>query len=94
MVDENDDGAGLKDGSTPVNISPDADIFYSFDAPAGPTQGMNVLDQALTQAVERFEVKQTDKLIREEYEVVQPEAEEVAKSQKVPPDVDDGFELV
>ncbi|KAI9887656.1 MAG: hypothetical protein M1823_000520 [Watsoniomyces obsoletus] len=102
IVDENDNGDD-RDESIPQTIlhpSNDPEVFYSFDAPNGPGQGNHILDHALTKAVERFEVKQTDKLIREEYEVVviQPEIEEVVvgkRDKKVPLDeVDDGFELV
>lgn len=53
---------------------PDEGITYSFDAATGPGKGSHVLSAALTDAVERFEGKQTDKLIKDEYEVVQPES--------------------
>ena len=49
---------------------PDAGIAYSFDAERGPNHGSQILGQALAQALERFEVRQTDKLIKEEYEVL------------------------
>ncbi len=69
---------------------PDAEISYSFDAPRGPHQGSQILSMALAKAVEKFEVKATEKLVKEEYEVVGKEAEE--------PDgyiaCDDDFELV
>ncbi|EON64646.1 hypothetical protein W97_03879 [Coniosporium apollinis CBS 100218] len=52
---------------------PDAGITYSFDAPQGPSQGSQILTLAIAQAVERFESKQTDKLIKEEYEVLDEE---------------------
>ncbi|ORX99545.1 hypothetical protein BCR34DRAFT_495276 [Clohesyomyces aquaticus] len=49
---------------------PDAEITYSFDAERGPSHGSQILTQALAQAIEKFEVRQTDKLIKEEYEVL------------------------
>jgi len=55
--------------------APDADITYSFDAHRGPGHGSQVLSLAVTQAVERFENKMTDKLVKEEYEVLGHEAE-------------------
>lgn len=61
---------------------PDADITYSFDANRGPNHGSQVLGQALAQAIERFEVRQTDKLIKEEYEVLDADGEPVASSSK------------
>jgi hypothetical protein len=50
--------------------APDAEITYSFDAERGPSHGSQILGQALAKAIERFEVRQTDKLIKEEYEVL------------------------
>lgn len=49
---------------------PDAGVTYSFDAEQGPNHGSQVLGQALAKAIETFEVRQTDKLIKEEYEVL------------------------
>jgi hypothetical protein len=49
---------------------PDADITYSYDATHGPTHGSQILNTALSQAVERFENKVTDKLVKDEYEVL------------------------
>lgn len=49
---------------------PDADVSYSFDAPRGPHQGSQILSMALAKAVERFEIKATEKLVKEEYEIV------------------------
>jgi hypothetical protein len=49
---------------------PDADVTYSFDAPKGPTHGSTVLSTALAQAVERFENTVTEKLVKDEYEVL------------------------
>ncbi|KAF2733080.1 hypothetical protein EJ04DRAFT_565467 [Polyplosphaeria fusca] len=50
--------------------APDAEIAYSFDAERGPNHGSQILGLALAQAIERFEVRQTDKLIKDEYEVL------------------------
>lgn len=52
------------------SIAPDADITYSFDAPKGPTHGSTVLSTALAKAVERFENNETEKLVKNEYEVL------------------------
>lgn len=69
---------------------PDAGISYSFDAPRGPQQGSQILSMALAKAVEKFEVKATEKLVKDEYEVVGMEKED-------PDDCvacEDDFELV
>ena len=49
---------------------PDAGISYSFDAPRGPHQGSHILGVALAKAVEKFEIQATEKLVKEEYEIV------------------------
>lgn len=49
---------------------PDAEVTYSFDAQRGPSHGSQILNHALTQAIERYEVRETDKLIKNEYEVL------------------------
>jgi len=53
-----------------VAPEPDADITYSFDAAKGPTHGSTVLSTALAKAVERFENTETEKLVKNEYEVL------------------------
>jgi hypothetical protein len=56
-----------------VNEAPqlvEFDYMYSYDQATGPRGGQDVLSQALTQAVKRFESKETDKLISNEYDVV------------------------
>jgi hypothetical protein len=70
-------------------VAPDADVAYSFDAPQGPQHGSRILGMALTKAVERFEGKETEKLIRNEYEIVPGDATVEPEM-----DEDDGFELV
>ncbi|KAL5113535.1 hypothetical protein ACEQ8H_008574 [Pleosporales sp. CAS-2024a] len=50
--------------------APDAEIAYSFDATRGPSHGSQILNHALEQAIHKYEVKETDKLIKNEYEVV------------------------
>jgi len=52
---------------------PDADIAYSYDAKRGPGQGSEILSLAINKAVERFENKATEKLVKDEYEVVAKE---------------------
>ncbi|OJD25407.1 hypothetical protein ACJ73_03219 [Blastomyces percursus] len=47
----------------------DPNVFYSFDAPTGPGQGTDILSAALTNAMKKFEKKETEKLARE-YEFV------------------------
>jgi len=47
----------------------DADIMYSYDAATGPGRGSDILSTAVSRAVDRYETKVTDKLVKE-YEFV------------------------
>ncbi|KAL9102087.1 MAG: hypothetical protein Q9163_002736 [Psora crenata] len=69
---------------------PDAGYTYSYDAVTGPAKGSQILGQALAKAVEKFETKATEKLVKDEYEVVRMDKEDhtgyIAD--------EDGYELV
>ena len=68
---------------------PDAEIAYSYDAKRGPQKGSQILGMALAQAVEKFETKQTEKLVKDEYDFVEKEPEHEDGYA-----ADDDFELV
>ena len=70
---------------------PDAGYTYSFDAPCGPSKGSQILGIALTKAVDKFETKATEKLIKEEYEVVAKEKEDAHTGYAAD---EDDFELI
>lgn len=65
-------------------------MAYSFDK-SGPSHGSEILSLAISKAVERFENKETEKLVKDEYEVVGKEVE--ARNEGYVADEDD-FELV
>jgi hypothetical protein len=72
----------------------DAEIAYSFDATRGPSHGSQILNHALEQAIERYEVKETDKLIKNEYEVLDVNAETLSplsKKRNVAPEDEDYY---
>ncbi|CAF9907351.1 MAG: hypothetical protein GOMPHAMPRED_005085 [Gomphillus americanus] len=76
-------------------VAPDADIAYSFDSTRGPSEGNDVFSAAVTKAVERFETKETEKLVKNEYYVLGDkdyEVDEVAAGYFG--DNDDDFEWV
>jgi hypothetical protein len=80
------------------SAAPDAEIAYSFDAHRGPSHGSQILNRALEQAIERFETKETDKLIKNEYEVLDIDADDEgpstrAKRRNVAPE-DEEYEFV
>ncbi|KAL8641620.1 MAG: hypothetical protein Q9228_001593 [Teloschistes exilis] len=68
----------------------DAGIAYSYDAEHGPSTGGHILSMALAKAVEKYETKATEKLIMEDYEVVEKEKDDVSVGYAA----DDDFELV
>ena len=70
---------------------PEAEITYSFDAPRGASQGAEVLSSAVAQAVERFETRETQKLVDREYDVVGKEADDEDGAGYA---ADDDFELL
>ena len=88
--------AGLSDTSSDESVKeagagtvPDAEVMYSFDAKRGPSHGSDILGRAVTQAVERYENKQVEKLIKE-YEVIEDSSDAGHEA-----DVDeDGFEVI
>lgn len=66
---------------------PDAEILYSYDATSGPHGGSQILSAAVTQAIERFEHQETEKLAKE-YEFVDGKDGYAADAD------DDGFEVI
>jgi hypothetical protein len=65
-ISSSDSSAGEEDSreasAAPV---PDAEIMYSYDATHGPGRGTDVLSHAVTKAVQRYENKVTEKLVKE-----------------------------
>ena len=59
------------------SAAPDAQLTYSFDARAGPSHGSQILSLAVARAVERYESNVTDKLLKDEYEVLDDAGEPV-----------------
>ena len=102
----NNSASDYSDGSP--SPPADADITYSFDAPRGPTQGSQIFNVALAQAVEKFEERVTVKLVKDEYDVLDADGEVVASparkgKEKVKaramgatrvPDADEDYEFV
>ena len=66
-----------------------ADFMYSYDASSGPRGGTDVLSVALTQAVQRFENNETEKLVNKEYDVIDETKEGYTADQE-----DDDFEVI
>lgn len=81
MASASDDSSADEDVDHP-STAPDAEIAYSFDATRGPSHGSQILNRALEQAIERFETKETDKLIKNEYEVLDIDAEALSPRPK------------
>jgi len=62
----------------------DAGVAYSFDAARSPSKGSQILNVALAKAVEKFEERETVKLVKSEYDVLDADGEvvEVEKKRK------------
>lgn len=75
-----DDSSGSNSDEYDETPSPpvDAGITYSFDAARSPTKGSQILNSALAKAVEKFEERETVKLVKSEYELVDEMGETVA----------------
>jgi hypothetical protein len=74
--------------------APDAGIAYSYDAERGPSHGSQILNYALEKAIEKYEVKETDKLIKNEYDVLDINADILSplpRKRNVAPEDDDYF---
>lgn len=84
----------------------DAGVMYSFDAARGPSQGSQIFNAALAKAVQKYEEKETVKLVKDEYDIIDSEGESVgltpvkkgkgkAKAEPVViPDAEDDYEFV
>jgi len=71
---DNADSSADEDVPEPGAASENPNIYYSFDAASAPREGDHILGIALARAVEKFEVKETEKLVRE-YEFVPHETQ-------------------
>lgn len=58
----------------------DAGVAYSFDAARSPSKGSQILNVALAKAVEKFEERETVKLVKSEYDVLDVDGEVVQPS--------------
>lgn len=72
-----DDSSGSNSDEYDETSAPpvDAGITYSFDAAKSPSQGSQILNVALAKAVQKFEDRETVKLVKSEYELVDSEGE-------------------
>lgn len=106
-----DDSSGSNSDHDETTPSPPADagVMYSFDASRGPSHGSQILNVALAKAVEKFEEKETVRLVKNEYDIIDSEGESVglapakkgkakaakaAAEQVVVPDADEDYEFV
>jgi len=94
MASASDESSADEDVDHPSAApAPDAEVAYSFDAHRGPSHGSQILNHALDKAVERFETKETEKLVKNEYEVLDLYDEAPRPKRHVAPE-DDEYEFV
>ncbi|KAI4729489.1 hypothetical protein E4T49_02719 [Aureobasidium sp. EXF-10728] len=53
-----------------------SEILYGFDSPRVPSHGSQILNTALAKAIEQYEDKETVKLVRNEYDILDADEEE------------------
>lgn len=84
MLEGTDDSSSAASNSDGDFESPspaaDADVQYSFDAARSPTKGSQILNVALAKAVEKFEDRETARIVKSEYEFLDDEGESVKQS--------------
>jgi hypothetical protein len=68
----------ISDGSLTSNVASDEGVLYSFDAKSSPREQVG-LDLLVKRAEESFKNKETDKLVRNEYEMLDESGEIVSK---------------
>ncbi|KAF2487662.1 hypothetical protein BDY17DRAFT_320187 [Neohortaea acidophila] len=80
--DSSSNSSSDHDDSHKASSSPpsETEIMYSFDAARGPSRGSEILNVALAKAVEKFEERETAKLVKNEYDVIDSEGESVGLS--------------
>ncbi|KAL9107296.1 MAG: hypothetical protein Q9227_007748 [Pyrenula ochraceoflavens] len=89
-----DSSAGEEVKDVSAAPEPDADVMYSYDAKKGPGAGSQILSQAINQAVERFENKETEDMVKKEYDVIDGYENEKEKEVAGYDADDDDFEVI
>jgi len=72
------DSSADEEAEPVITNEPDAQVAYSFDADRSPNKGSQILGVALDRAVERFENKETERILKDEYLVLDSDGEPVA----------------
>ena len=70
VYNTSDSSAGEEVREASAAPEPDADVMYSYDAKRAPGAGSQILSQAISKAVERFENKETEDMVKKEYDVI------------------------
>ncbi|KAK5954918.1 hypothetical protein OHC33_003597 [Knufia fluminis] len=78
--------------ATVVPAMREQEIMYSYDS-RGPSDGADVLSNAVMQAVKRYENKQVEQLVKNEYDLVM-DGKDDELEQDYAGDAEDDFELV
>jgi len=74
---EDSSASAGEDNAAATSPIPNDPVMYSFDHNRGPTNGSQILNTALAQAMEKYEDKETTDLIRKEYEILDSDGEKV-----------------
>lgn len=52
-------------------------VYFSYDAHGGPSHGSQILNAALAKAIDKYESKATDQIVKDEYDVLDANGEVV-----------------
>jgi len=91
VSDNSSEGEDVYEASA-APLPAEADFMYNFDAMTGPRAGSDILSNAITQAVRRFENNETEKLVNKEYDVVSDK--DTAEGYAGDDDADHDFEMI
>ncbi|MBE7179974.1 MAG: hypothetical protein INR71_02005 [Terriglobus roseus] len=60
--------------------TPSADVYFSFDSQRSPSHGSQILNAALAKAIDKFENTATEKMVKDEYDVLDSNGDVVPAS--------------
>ena len=75
--EESNSASGESDTNDAETVIP-TEILYGFETTCAPSHGSQILNTALAKAIEQYEDKETTKLVRNEYEMLDADEDEAA----------------
>lgn len=73
--EESTSASGESDTNDAETVTP-TEVLYGFETTCAPSHGSQILNTALAKAIEQYEDKETIKLVRNEYELLDADEDE------------------